>query len=88
MEKTELISKFMENEYWHEEYETAPSDACREYIEYQWLNGHGHTDEEKAALEVTKASMTATDWEHLMKYAGNTPFKTYCRERLEELREV
>ena len=85
-EKTEKALKtFLKNEHWKEYYETAPSDECREYIKREFvgsLYGNAGEESDRKALEPT---LSADDWRHLMKYAGNNPFRPYCRKKIAEL---
>ena len=78
--KEEIIALFLENPYWREEYEEAPSDACRRYIEHIFLNSGGHSMGEASGIENIKAQMTRADWLHIRKYCGNNPMKIYCQK--------
>ena len=85
--KEETIALFLENPYWREEYEEAPSDACRRYIEHLFLNSGGHSEEESSELAEAKAQMTKEDWLHIRKYCGNNPMKIYCKKKAVEADE-
>ena len=90
MELDEMIKKaldlFLANPYWKEYYDNAPSEACREHIEldfvYSTFFGPDSIDELNEAIE---EQFTLEDWKYLYKYAGNNPFKSTCRAKIKEL---
>ncbi len=86
-EKERALEEFLENPLWKEYYETAPSDLCKSYIEYEFLysNTDRYENEAVAILKEIEKDMDVDDWRHLMKYCGNNPFKGICRKRIKEL---
>ena len=85
----DAIEHFSKNSYWKEEYETAPSDTCRERIAIDYcysLYGNGYDDDsERDRLE---AQLSLADWKHLLKYSGNNPWRGKCRQKIRELEEA
>lgn len=84
--KTETaLKKFMENDYWKEYYESAPSEECREYIKREFVGSLYPDAGEEADTKALEPTLKADDWRHLLKYAGNNPFRPYCRKKIREL---
>lgn len=84
--KTETALKtFLKNDYWKEYYETAPSDACREYIKREFVGSLYMDAGEEGDTKALEPTLSADDWRHLLKYAGNNPFRPYCRKKIAEL---
>lgn len=82
------IESFMRNEHWAKYYNDAPTDICKKYVEFQFLNSNRTiTEEEREEWGKLKGKMIKADWEHLHKYAGNNPFKVYCREKIKSFEE-
>ncbi len=77
---------FLANKTWKEYYETAPSEACRQYIRlefcYSAYLGPEDINERSARWE---EQFTVEDWKHLARYAGNNPFRGKCRRKIREL---
>lgn len=87
------VSSFIENPYWKEYLESAPSEQCKEYIMLEFyysdlaFEENDYKEEASQAMEQLKSGFSVRDWEHLMKYAGNTPFKAECKEKIEKLNQ-
>lgn len=78
---------FMGNEYWAQYYNNAPTEACKRFVELQFINSVAEiTSKEASGWSNIKSSLTKNDWEHLLKYAGNNPFKLYCRKKIAEFK--
>ena len=78
------IEKFMKNEYWARYYNEAPTEACKRFIELEFMNSDRTiTANENDEWDAVERRLSKSDWEHLFKYAGNNPFKTYCQKIIE-----
>ena len=86
-ERKRVLEEFLENPFWKEYYEDAPSDVCKEYIQYEFLysDNEEYEDEAVEILHGLEDKLGLEDWKHLEKYAGNNPFRGKCRERIKEL---
>lgn len=81
------INQFTKNPYWREEYETAPSDICKQRVAldfcFSTYYGQGYNDDdERKRLE---SQLDLGDWKHLLKYSGNNPWRTKCKQKIAEL---
>jgi hypothetical protein len=81
----ESVDSFLENPHWRTYHDEAPSEACRKYVELDFY--YSDTEDEEAAetMDALEPSLTAADWEHLKRYAGNTPFRITCDEMIRKL---
>lgn len=82
------VELFMKNPYWKKEYDTAPSEACRRYIQlefYQSLYEDSGIVQEMKSLE---NQLGIEDWEHILKYTAHNPFRTRCKQRIAVLKEA
>lgn len=81
----EAVKEFCKNDYWKEYYEKAPSENCKKYIEYTFVQSLFGVDEDnsKNKKEVSN-KLKYNDWKHLHKYAGNNPFKIFCEKKMKE----
>ena len=83
------LKKFCENQYWKEYYETAPTDACKRYIELEFYYSDywgqiPDYDELKKESDSLEEEFVKEDWAHLYKYCGNNPKKVYYKNKMEE----
>lgn len=81
------VQKACENPYWKEKYENAPSEACKRYVAlgFYYSDNFGEIsdyEEYKAEREKLEAKFTKADWEHLYKYEGNNPRKSYYKKKM------
>lgn len=83
-EAESLFNLYMDNPYWKEYYDTAPSKGCKDYIELNFTADAYDDEEYKQKRIAIMDTLLYADWEHLYKYAGNNPFKSYCKQRMEE----
>ena len=85
-EKTEkALEQFLKNDYWKEYYDTAPSDECREYIKREFVGSIYPDAGEEGNARALEPTLSADDWRHLLKYAGNNMFRPYCKKKIAEL---
>lgn len=84
--------KRLKNPYWKEYYESAPSDACKERIAFNFAFSHyGIEDYFESGEEFRnerdriESQLDLADWKHLLKYSGNNPWHTKCRNKVREL---
>ena len=86
----ESVESFAENPHWAKYLKEAPSDSCKAYIKLNFYLSDLDTDspEKEAVIEKMDAyenKLSADDWKHLLKYAGNNPFAGKCKKQIAEL---
>ena len=79
-ELEQCLAEWLENPYWREYYETAPSDECKEFIALEFMFNDTEDDEIAEMMDEAESKLKVEDLKHLAKYEGNTP-------RLEELKQ-
>ncbi|MCD8306869.1 MAG: hypothetical protein LUD51_01370 [Clostridia bacterium] len=86
---------FLENPYWKEQYDKAPSELSRQYQELTFYFSENceqiHKSkkllaEYNAAKQDLEKKMGLEDWKYLYKYSGHNPFRTKCIKKIEELK--
>lgn len=89
------LTVFLKNDYWREYYETSPSEECKRYIEREFAESYlFFIDEcfehvaEKDSRKALEHTLSINDWKHLLKYAGNNPFRGYCKNKIKELEKT
>lgn len=80
------LGEFMDNPYYREIIENAPTEACRDYIIHGLIYGlYGGYDPD-ICRESLEDGLYADDWKYVKKHlAGNTPFLPKCLTRIKEL---
>ena len=81
----ENLKFWMENPYWKEYYEGAPSELCRAFIGLEFYFSFYDTDASVKAMRKVEKSLTLEDWQYLYQYCGNNPRKTIIRKKIMEL---
>ena len=81
----EILALYLENPYWREYYETAPTELCREYIALEFYLSDYESEEALAEIRRIEDILGLDDWRHLYKYCGNNPRKKLIRDRIREL---
>ena len=78
----------MKNDYWKEYYEKAPSDNCKKYIRLGFMAELylNKPDDFKRQRRELEEGLDVTDWEYLYKYAGNNPFRIFCKNKIKEFK--
>ena len=74
-EVREILEETMENPFWAEYYNKAPSDRCREFIALEFYNSEYEDEETGAAMDAIEDEMDIDDLRHLYRYCGNNPRK-------------
>ena len=76
-EKAEVPAGWLENPFWREYYENAPSEKCRELIalEFRYSDDDGDLEELLREMESVEEELGLEDWKHLYRYCGNNPRK-------------
>ena len=79
----EAMHKFGQNEYWRKRYTAAPSDACAEYIKYDYVNSYWGDllPEEMEAANKAVEQMTSEDWQHIVDFAEIGPYKIWAAKQ-------
>ena len=82
------LSVYLKNPYWKKVYDDAPSEESRRHCALTFYNGwyFGSTDGVAEQRRLEK-KLTLEDWQYLLKYSGNNPFRKRCRENIERLQE-
>lgn len=80
------IETFMENVFWREVYENAPSDNCREYFRQGFYSSiyPEPNDADERRREVFDR-FGIKDWQYLKKIYTGTPFVKTCHDRIQAL---
>jgi len=81
----ENLETWLENPYWREYYETAPSDLCRTVISLEFWESEHETGAADYVIRDLESSLSAEDWRHLGRYCGNNPRKQYIHDRILDL---
>ena len=83
------IEKTEKNPYWKKAYEEAPSDECKDYLEFTfyWSDypddaDDGEWDEKQAEIE---GKLSVGDWEYLSGIAPGSPLVGYCNQKIKEI---
>ena len=80
-----ILNEWLKNPFWREYYELAPSDKCREMIALEFMYSEYDSREIAAEIDEKEKELTLEDWQHLYRYCGNNPSKTYIRKKIREL---
>ena len=83
--KNKVLKEWTKNPYWREYYEKAPSEKCREMILLEFMYSEYGTKEIAAELDEKEKELALEDWQHMYKYCGNNPTKSYIEKRIREL---
>ena len=83
------VKKFMKNPYWKEYLESAPSEACRRYVELEFyysdcLGEVDNYEEFKSLKNKLEQKFDYADWKHLYNHCANNPKKAYYKKKLGE----
>ena len=81
----EILQEWLENPYWREYYEKAPSEKCREVIALEFVYSELETEEILEELEAAEKELALEDWQYLYRYCGNNPRKKKIHDRIVEL---
>lgn len=85
----DAVASYKKNPYWAGYYDDAPSDNCRKLIAAIWVSSLFHvpeSDDEFVNLRLKlEENLTREDWEHLYWYAGNTTWRGYCNQKIQEM---
>lgn len=80
------LSIYLQNPYWKKVYDEAPSEESRRHCALMFYNSWymGSKDGIAEQRRIEK-NLTLEDWQYLLKYTANNPFRTKCRENIERL---
>ena len=84
----EAIRTYMENDFWREVYEGAPSDVCKRYFRlsfYSSLYNEPKDEERKEMRERIYSKLDVADWKYLKKVHPSSPFTKLCDDKIVEL---
>ena len=84
-ELKENLEEWLENPFWREYYETAPTARCRRLISLEFWESEYDSDAAADAIRILEKRLSVKDWEHLYRYCGNNPRKKYIRDRITDL---
>ena len=77
---------FMQNKFFKEYYENAPTDACKKYIEYEFVYSiYLEPENIKELNEKLEEEFGLEDWRHLYRYSGINPFRGKCRRKIDAI---
>ena len=85
---TKAVAELCENPHWKEKYDNAPSEDCKRYVAlgFYYSDNLGEIpdyEEYKAEREKLEERFTKEDWQHLYKYEGNNPRKSFYKQKME-----
>lgn len=80
-----ILDDTLENPYWAEYYNGAPSDKCKEYIALEFYYSEYEDDETADAMDEIESQLSAEDLRWLMKFCGNNPRKGVLARKIAEL---
>ncbi|MBR7040828.1 MAG: hypothetical protein IKI24_03190 [Clostridia bacterium] len=85
----EAVELFLQNPYWREYYETAPSEYSKRGAElaFYWSveTNESKVDEAMAEAKEIEKHYSLDDCRHEFKYSGNDPGRLHWLKRIEEL---
>ena len=89
-ELSKNLEEWLENPFWREYYEEAPSDRCRELIALDFMYSEARCSDEESEeilreMRRTEETLELADWKHLFRYCGNNPRKKTIHDRIAEL---
>ncbi len=76
-----LVS-WLENPFWREYYELAPSEACRQLVTLEFLYSEYETEEICLAMDAVEEELALADWQHLYRYCGINPRRKKIHDRI------
>lgn len=70
-------------------YDEAPSDAARRHCELDFYNSwYIESRDGIAEQRRIEKDLTLDDWEYLLKYSANNPFRAKCIENIKRLEDA
>ena len=84
-EMKESLESFLENPYWAEYYNSAPSDMCKKYIQLEFYYSDTEDEDAIEPMEEIEGDLDLRDWQHLLKYCENSPRKLVIQQKIKEL---
>lgn len=84
------VALFRRNPYWREYYDGAPTERLKEWIGYQFYYSSSGIPEDEVVecMRRLEEELNWQEWEYLLRYAGNNPFKLKCRRMMERLKQA
>ena len=80
----EILQEWLENPYWREYFEKAPSDKCKKVIVLGFVYSELETEESLEELDAAEKELALEDWQYLYRYAHG-PEKKRIHDRIVEL---
>lgn len=84
-EVKEILEDTLENPYWAEYYNNAPSEACKKFIAMEFYYSEFEDDDIAEELDRLEKDLSLEDWKHLFKYVDNNPRKPYIAGMIKKL---
>ena len=84
-EINKTLEAFLENPYWAEYYNNAPSLKCKEYIKLEFYYSDSEDEDIAAHMDEMEKDFSLDDLKHLLKYCNNGPRKLALQKRIVEL---
>ena len=81
----ETLREWLQNPYWREYFEKAPSEKCRDVIMLEFLYSEEETEEVEEVLDKAEKELKLEDWQHLYRWCGNSPERKRIHDRIVEL---
>lgn len=83
----ESLQEWLENPYWRQRYETAPTDKCKEYIALDYYYSDTEDDEVAEALDAMESELTLEDWKHLLRFTDPGPERGKILQMIQKLEQ-
>ena len=79
------LKRWLENPFWAEYYNGAPTERCRRYIALQFYFSWYGDDDSVRALKEAEAELGVPELRYLVKYCGNNPKRKAFHDRIRAL---
>ena len=89
----ESFEAFMENPYWKETYENAPSEECKDYWRFSFYLSEYYDPDAPEASDFLEMKafyhdrLSIEDWKYIKKNSSCSPFRGYINNRIKQLQE-
>ena len=80
----ENLKAWLENPFWAEYYNGAPSDRCREFIALEFYCSEYGEDEAGGTMDAVEETLDVGDLRYLFRCCGNNPRRGILARRIAE----
>ena len=79
------LDEWLQNPYWAEYYNGAPSERCRSFIALEFSYSDHANGETAEAMDRIEEEMDIAELRHLLKYCGENPERKRLQDRITAL---